>query len=95
MTIRSRLRSAERRLGIHERKTLLIAWPCSDIESTKRRVKLARFRGWNVRVIRFTLDARTVLAMTSDVADGDTETAIALQAPMLPRWLAEASRSAS
>ena len=53
MTIKSRLRTIERRHGRPVDRQLVVLWPRGDEERTRRRVERARRLGWRVRVVRY------------------------------------------
>ena len=76
MTIKSRLRTIERRHGRPVDRQLVVLWPRGDEGRTRRRVERARRLGWRVRVVRF--------GITESAGDG---TVLAASVPDLPDWL--------
>ena len=84
MTIRSRLRTIERRCGRPVDRQLVVLWPRGDETRTRRRVERARRLGWRVRVVRYGISefagdaaaAATKLSELVQVCDGRAKVAI-------------------
>ena len=75
MTIRSRLRTMERRRGRPVDRQLVVLWPRGDEGRTRRRVERARRLGWRVRVVRygiaeFASDSAAAATKLSELARG-------------------------
>ena len=75
MTIRSRLRTMERRRGRPFDRELVVLWPRGDETRTRRRVERARCLGWRVRVVRYGIsefagDATVAATNLSELVQG-------------------------
>ena len=75
MTIKSRLRTIERRRGRAVDRQLVVLWPRGDETRTRRRVERARRLGWRVRVVRYGItefagDATVAATKLSELVQG-------------------------